>query len=128
MNAQLFVNILKWHLLVQAKVFHGNSWFLIEDNDPKHTSKLAKKWMTKNMPNKLLDWPSQSPDLNPIENLFAWMKHQLDRKRPKSIEALKSRIQELWDFLTPKFLEPYWKSMPRRCRMCVEEDGYFIKY
>ena len=39
------------------------------------------------MPQKLLDWPSQSPDINPIENLFAWIKYQLIKlphRRPVS--------------------------------------------
>ena len=71
----LYCKILEWLLLSQAEVFHRNSWFLVEDNDPKHTSKVVKKFMEENMPRKLLDWPSQSPDINPIENLFAWIKY-----------------------------------------------------
>ena len=38
------------------------------DNDPKHTSKVVAKWLKDNQV-KVLEWPSQSPDLNPIENV-----------------------------------------------------------
>jgi len=46
-----------------------DDWILMEDNDPKHTSKVAKNWKIANDVNRL-PWPSQSPDLNPIENVF----------------------------------------------------------
>ncbi|KAI6653908.1 hypothetical protein LOD99_3084 [Oopsacas minuta] len=59
LDAKLFVNILKWNLIDQAEVFHGNRWFLVQDNDPKHKSKLVKGWMSENMPKSVFEWPSQ---------------------------------------------------------------------
>ena len=72
--------------------------------------------------------PSQSLDLNHIEDIFAWFKHQLYRKRHKTIEDLKTRIEEIWESISPDFLTPYWQSMPRRCQMGIEKNGYKINY
>ena len=131
LTGHLYSKILEWGLLAQADALHAGDWVLLQDNDPKHTSKVVKSWMEENMPGKLMDWPSQSPDMNPIENLFGWMKGRLNRlphKRPKTIKELKSKLNSLWDSITPEFLASYWESMPNRCQLLLENDGMKINY
>ena len=51
----------------------GRKYVFQMDNDPKHTSKFVAKWLKVNKV-KVLDWPSQSSDFNPIENVWAELK------------------------------------------------------
>ena len=61
-----YLNILENVMLPSADMtLMRENWYFQQDNDPKHTAHVVRDWMHyNNIP--LLDWPSQSPDLNPI--------------------------------------------------------------
>ena len=97
------------------------------DNDPKHISKRTKAWVAEHVPN-IIPWPAQSPDLNPIENLFGWVKQELLKLAPRTIPELKTKLEAIWNRIERGFLKSYWESMPRRCQMAIDRDDYPIKY
>ncbi len=64
------------NLMSSASFMGLNNFIFQQDNDPNQTSKLAKQYFEFNNIN-LLDWPTQSPDINPIENLWEIIKKKI---------------------------------------------------
>ena len=84
------------------------------DNDPKHTSKIVAKCLKDNKV-KVSEWLSQSPDLNPIENVWAELKKCVQARRPTNLTQLHQVCQEEWAKIHPtycgKLVEGYLKRL-----------------
>ena len=128
MNGERYRQILD-DKLQEFMVRHGMTHFL-QDGAPCHRSKLVKNWFSERPDIVLIDWPGNSPDLNPIENCWSWMKHQLRDCQATSIPELKERIMELWcqrmDDI--EYLKALVESMPRRLAAVIESGGNVTKY
>lgn len=127
MDRFVYRDILENKMLPYAEWNMPLRWVFQHDNDPKHTSKLVKDWVqSKGI--QVLDWPAQSPDLNPIENLFSILKRNIGSKRFSNRDDLFSCLKDEWLRIDPKIIDNLIKSMPRRCAAVIKNKGYYTKY
>lgn len=101
----------------------------MDDGAGYHTSKATAKFRRK-VGLLRMDWPAQSPDLNPIENLWRIIKLRVSaqRHRIQSLEQMKWVIEEEWNKLTVEDFHKCIESMPKRCKLVILAKGGAIKY
>ncbi|CDQ96643.1 unnamed protein product [Oncorhynchus mykiss] len=122
------VDILKQHLKTSVrKLKLGRKWVFQMDNDPKHTSKVVEKWLKDNKV-KVLEWPSQSPDLHPIEHLWAELKKCVRARRPTSLTQLPQLCQEEWAKIHPTYCGKLVEGYPKRLTQVKQFKGNATKY
>lgn len=124
-------DILLKHMIPSAgKLFdvaNGEKWIFQQDNDPKHTAGFTKEWFY-GFRVTVLDWPAQSPDLNPIENLWSELDRRLKDRKTNTKEDLFRVIEEGWNNLPKEYLKTLVESMPRRIEACIKNKGFATKY
>jgi transposase len=99
------------------------TWTFMQDGASAHTSADTMAYLRTYM-NVLEDWPSGSPDLNPIENLWAILKDRVALLHPTTLEELEDAIRTAWNEITPDLIANLIGSMPERPNATVAAQGH----
>ena len=106
----------------------ANNWQLQQDNAPPHKTASNMAYIAAHVPGGLfLDWPANSPDMSPIENMWAWMEGKLHKEyKPKTIEELKDSLEKIRQSIPVSMLCNMFDKFHARMQQVVEKNGDYI--
>ena len=109
---------------LDRKFGRGKHYFM-QDGALAHTAQTSVNFLNKQC-KVVPGWPPNSPDLNPIEIVWAILKHRLQKKPCNTIKELTTTVLQLWNELTNDTLNRLSDEFPDRLRMALDINGSSI--
>ncbi len=124
-NTAIYQKILEHFMLPSADKFYKDADFIFQqDLAAAHTAKGTKSWFSDHGVT-VLDWPENSPDLNPLENLGI-VKRKMRDTRPNNTDDMKAVIKVTWASITPEQCHMLIASMPRHSNSCKRRPNQVL--
>jgi transposase len=126
MNGARYIEVLKEKLQLHMTVHNCN--IFMQDGAPCHRSKIVQDYL-KQEKIATLDWPGNSPDLNPIENLWNFLKDKVADRQPSNVKDLEKAIKDVWvRDISAEYCKGLVDSMPKRLLAVLDARGGHTKY
>jgi len=110
-------------------MYAGDEYIFQDDGAPCHRAKVIKAWLQDKHIPAMSDWPGQSPDISPIENLWHIMKRLIGEMKPTGRVTLVEAVISTWHHTVAlETLQKLIESMPRRIQAVIDAKGNVTKY
>ena len=120
------VNAQKYQDLLQnifPEILHHFPYFVfMQDNAPAHSARSTIDFIH-SFGITILKWPAKSPDLNPIEHLWSYIKRQIKGMTFENLDELFNTISEVWENIPDDLIMKYYDSFKGRCMVCRDING-----
>lgn len=130
-NSEQYLTVLKEYVLQSRDWYSMDpaTFIFQQDNASIHTARIINTYFAQQQLT-VLEWPPNSPDLNPIENLWAIIKRRLDEfeNRPKTFDELWEQVQQVWEKISKEDIESLYESLPNRIQQVLKRRGGYSKY
>lgn len=131
MDAETYVDVLDSYILPTVKYYGMNRKTMLfqQDNASSHTASKTKKFLRKARIS-VIDWPVRSPDLNIIENVWAYMQRRLYEcdTPPESMQELWEKVQDIWVEIPTDYIRRLYESLPDRIKAVYKSRGGHCHY
>lgn len=119
-----YIEVLRSAKLKIIEKMEGHHWTFQHDHAAVHTARVVKRWF-EDEDIAVLDWPSLSPDLNIIENLWGWLTRRIygSGKQFHTIEELKGAITTAWNEIPLEIIRNLYNSMENRIFEVINRNG-----
>lgn len=111
-------------LSVVKKDMQEKKMVLMQDGARPHHGKEVMKWLEKNKIEYIRDWPSNSPDLNPVEQIWKEINSELSKRGvPHTVDELKKMVEEIWAEYPMQKINNHVMSFMGKCKRCLKNNG-----
>ncbi|KAG7158960.1 Transposable element Tcb2 transposase-like 3 [Homarus americanus] len=125
MKGTNYIEVLRDHMLPFWPIHQCHHF--MHDGAPGHKSKIVTKFLSDNETD-MLEWPGNSPNLNPIKNAWNVMKNKIQEARPSNIKNLQEELKKLWVNMDVSYFASLAQSMHKRLQMVLKTKGNMTKY
>lgn len=131
MNQNSYQEVLRTSLLPSIDKLYGpndtGECLFQQDNAPCHKAASVLAFLQRRNISTM-QWPPQSPDFNPIENLWNILKKEVSLKKPENINSLWEVIHKAWNNVSEQQIAALVGSMPERMKLAISAKGGATRY